>query len=62
MATWKQLETSKEVRLWISQIIIPASLVTGMLMSIPEVREEAKAKVKSVKTYVKSKFKKGEES
>lgn len=61
MATWKQIETSREIRLWISQIIVPVIGVTGALMAIPEVREAVKVKAVEIKDKVKSKFK-GEES
>lgn len=58
MATWKQIETSREIRLWISQIIVPAIGVTGALMAIPEVREAVKVKAVEIKDKLKSKFKK----
>lgn len=61
MATWKQIETSREIRLWISQIIVPVIGVTGALMAIPEVREAVKVKAVEIKDKVKSKLK-GEES
>lgn len=58
MATWKQIETSREIRLWISQIIVPVIGVTGALMAIPEVREAVKVKSVEIKDKLKSKFKK----
>ena len=60
MATWKQIETSREIRLWISQIIVPVIGVTGALMAIPEVREAVKVKAVEIKDKVKSKFKREE--
>lgn len=62
MATWKQIETSREIRLWISQIIVPAATVTGTLMAIPEVREGVKAKAIEIKEKIKSKLNKEEAS
>lgn len=53
--TYKQIETSREIRLWIGQIIVPAAMV---VMAVPEVREAAVAKVKDGYRSVKNKFKK----
>lgn len=64
---WKQLETSREARLWIGQVIAP--VVTLVVLASPETREKigkviltGASKVKNgvTKTYykVKSKFKK----
>ena len=60
MATWKQIETSREIRLWISQIIVPVIGVTGALMAIPEVREAVKVKAVEIKEKIKSKLNKEE--
>lgn len=62
MATWKQIETSREIRLWISQIIVPVIGVTGALMAIPEVREAVKVKAIEIKEKIKSKLNKEEVS
>ena len=56
--TYKQIEASREIRLWISQIIVPAATIVGTAMMIPEVREKVVSKAKSVKTAIKKKFKK----
>ena len=58
MATWKQIETSREIRLWISQIIMPAATFAAAAMAIAEVRQTVKAKAKSIKASVDKKFKK----
>ena len=58
MATWKQIETSREIRLWISQIVMPAATFTAAAMAIPEVRHAVMAKAKSIKASVDKKFKK----
>ena len=55
--TYKQIETSRELRLWISQVIVPIATVAGTAMMIPEVREKVVSKAKSVKTAIKKKFK-----
>ena len=51
--TYKQIETSREIRLWVTQIAAP--LVTAAVL-IPEVREAAVKKVKEVSEKVKEKF------
>ena len=54
--TYKQIEQSREIRLWITQIAIPAGIV---LVAIgPEGRYAAKQKVKGMANKVKNKFKK----
>ena len=53
--TYKQIEASRERRLWLGQIIIP---VVTVLVAIPEVREAAVTKAKNVKRFVKEKFSK----
>ena len=51
--TWKQIETSREVRLWISQIVIP---VIGVTMMVPEARETIVEKFQEIKKLVKEKL------
>ena len=50
--TYKQIEASREVRLWITQVLIPAF---GVAMMIPEAREAVVAKAKEVKDKTTSK-------
>ena len=50
--TYKQIEASREARLWITQVIIPA---IGVAMLIPEAREAVVAKAKEVKDKIMSK-------
>lgn len=50
--TYKQIEASREVRLWITQVIIPAF---GIAMMIPEAREAVVAKAKEVKDKITGK-------
>ena len=56
--TYKQLETSRELRLWLGQIIVPACGFAVMIMSNPEARRTVVNKVEDVKYFIKTKFKK----
>lgn len=56
--TWKQIETSREARLWIGQIVIPAATVMVTALAVPEVRDAAKTRVQRVKNFIKTKRKK----
>lgn len=56
--TYKQIEASREARLWIGQVIIPAITVVGAAMTVPEVRKAVTEKANNVKTAIKKKFKK----
>lgn len=58
--TYKQIEASREVRLWIGQVIVPA---TAMVMAVsPEARQAVVNKATSIKNSIKRKFRKGERS
>lgn len=50
--TRRQIEASREARLWITQVLIPAF---GVAMMIPEAREAVVAKAKEVKDKIKGK-------
>lgn len=56
--THKQIETSREIRLWLGQILIPAATVAVSLMTVPEVREAVAVKAEQVKESAKQKIKK----
>ena len=56
--TYKQIEASREARLWISQVIIPAVVTGGLILSNSEVRRTIKQKKDSIKESIKSKFSK----
>lgn len=58
--TYKQIEASREARLWLSQVIIPTLTVVGTAMAIPEVRQTVVDKFNKTKNSIKNKFKKGE--
>lgn len=51
--TYKQIEASRELRLWIGQVIVPAVA----LASIPEVRNTASRKLEELKWKFKSRSK-----
>lgn len=51
--TYKQIEASREIRLWVTQVVIPA---IGVTMMIPEAREAVVTKAKEVKDKIKYKF------
>ena len=54
--TYKQIETSREIRLWIGQIIVPAASVALAVLSIPEVRYKIGRKVANVKESIQYKI------
>lgn len=51
--TYKQIEASREARLWLSQIVLP---VVGVVMMVPEAREAVMTNVKKLKNRVESTF------
>ena len=55
--TNRQIEASREARLWISQVIIPVVTIAGTALAIPEVRETVVTKVKSAKSFINKKIK-----
>lgn len=61
--TWKQIEASREIRLWVKEIVVPV-VVTGAMVytAFPEVREFAKTKASNIKEKIKTKTKKKEGS
>ena len=52
--TYRQVETSREIRLWITQVIIP---MFGIAMMIPEAREAVVTKTKELKDKIKENLK-----
>jgi hypothetical protein len=59
--TYKQIEASREVRLWIGQIIVPAATLVGTyLMTSPEARHRLKQKMNDIGSTIKNKFQKEE--
>ena len=53
--THRQTETSKELRLWIKDVIIPAVTSCGMLIGLfPEYRKDLKEGGKKIKEKIKT--------
>ena len=57
--TYKQIEASREARLWIGQVIIPAVTAVAVVFANPEIRQFAGDKMNEFKANVKSRLKKG---
>ena len=57
--TYRQIETSRELRLWIGQVIIPVATAATIILANPETRQKAIGKMESLTNSVKSRFKKG---
>ena len=53
--TYKQIEASREARLWLGQIIAPAITLAVSTLAIPEVRQAVAAKAESIKKSIKEK-------
>ena len=53
--THKQIEASRETRLWIAQIIIPALTCVGIAMANPGIRNTVKSKIDDFKYRIKVK-------
>ena len=51
--TYKQIETSREARLWISSVIIP---IAGCIMMVPEARQAVADKARKLKDSIKNTF------
>ena len=55
--TYKQIEASREARLWVGQILVPAVSAAVVVLSIPEVREMVATKANQVKCSIENKMK-----
>ena len=57
--TNRQIETSREIRLWIRDIIVPSIGVGATVLWLhPEIKDNIKTKIDEVKSKFKNKFKK----
>ena len=57
--TWRQIETSREARLWITQVIVPVlGMATALVVAVPEAREAAVTKFMEAKERIKFKLRK----
>lgn len=54
--THKQIEASREARLWIGQVIVPAITAAALVMSKPEARDYVTTKANAVKEKIKTTF------
>ena len=55
--THRQIETMREIRLWIGQIVVPVCTLAATALTIPEVRQAVGQKVTEMKTAVLKKKK-----
>ena len=57
--SYRQIEASREARLWITQVIVPTLLLAGTVVMVdPELKEAVKTKVKDVKAKIVSNLQK----
>ena len=56
--TRRQIDASRERRLWISQVVMPTLTMAAGLMAIPEVREAVKAKATELKKRIEDRLNK----
>ena len=57
--SYRQIEASREARLWITQVIVPTLLLAGTVVAVdPELKEAVKTKVKNVKAKIVSNLQK----
>ena len=54
--TYKRIEASREARLWLGQIIIPAASATVAFLTIPEVRQMIATKANQIKYSIENKM------
>lgn len=53
---YKQIETSREIRLWIKDIIVPAAIGGAVIFSNPDARNWVKEKGQNIKFAINQKF------
>lgn len=56
MSKRTRIDASREARLWIQQVFIPAATLVVTAISIPEVRNTAKIKMEETKQFIQKKF------
>ena len=55
--TYRQIEASREARLWITQVIAPTLvLTTAVVMAKPELKEKVATKFNEVKAKIQNKL------
>lgn len=55
MTTRQKLDRSREIRLWIRDILVPAVGLAATALSIPEVRDMVNDKIKDIRADVERK-------
>ena len=55
--TWKQIETSREGRIWTVEVLIPIAAIATGILAVPEIRKAASTKINNAKQRIKNKFK-----
>lgn len=60
--TRKQIDASREARLWIGQILVPALTLATSTLAIPEVRQAIATKARSMKESIEKKMNKEKRS
>lgn len=58
MSRRQRIDASREVRLWIKEVLLPAGALIVTAISIPEVRNTGEKLFTKSKDFVESKFKK----
>ena len=56
--TYKQIEASREARLWIGQVLIPVATCAAIIMTNPNIRSTLKTKTVKLLDKVKAKLEK----
>ena len=56
--TYKQIEASREMRLWIGQVIVPAVTAAIAIASNPQTRNYVSKKYNNLKSRIQQKIKK----
>ena len=54
--TYKQIEASREMRLWIGQVIVPAAVAAVTIASNPQTRNYVSKKYNNLKSRIQKKF------
>lgn len=55
MTTRQKIDLAREIRLGMTQVIIPTATLAATILTIPEVREAINANIKKVKDHRKQK-------
>ncbi len=53
---YRQIETSREIRLWIRDIIVPAAIGSAVIFSNPDARNWVKEKAQNIKYSINRKI------